>query len=45
MLVKNPQLKNELYPDLASSASSKTPFFCEAVQEVVDSLEPFRFDD
>ena len=41
----NPQMYEELFPDMASIQGSSTPYFCEAVQEYLEQLGPFRYDD
>ena len=44
-LKKNPELYDELYPDLASMKASTTPYFNQAVQEVIAQLGEFRYED
>ena len=36
---------DDLYPELASIQGSTTPYFCESVQDVLEQLGPFRYDD
>lgn len=44
-LKNNPALYDDLYPDLVSMKASTIPYLCEATQEVISKLGPFRFED